>query len=59
MRIDAHYTQEAFCDLTGLSRRNLQRIESGEGDPRYGDLLRIAAALDQRLVVLVDIDSPV
>ncbi|GAB2714295.1 helix-turn-helix domain-containing protein [Streptomyces bullii] len=54
LRTAAHYTQESFCETTGLSRRKLQRIESGETDPRYGDLLRIAAALDTRVSVLVD-----
>lgn len=54
LRTAAHYTQEAFAEATGLSRRALQRIESGEADPRYGDLLRIAAVLDTRVSVLVD-----
>ncbi|MER5214310.1 helix-turn-helix transcriptional regulator [Streptomyces sp. NPDC002838] len=45
---------ERFCQVTGLSRRTLQRIESGAGDPRYRDLLMIAAALDMRASVLVD-----
>ncbi|MFF0792926.1 helix-turn-helix domain-containing protein [Streptomyces spiralis] len=54
LRTAAHYTQEAFCEAAGLSRSNLQRIESDEADPRYGDLLRIAAVLDTRVSVLVD-----
>ncbi|MFE2469685.1 helix-turn-helix domain-containing protein [Streptomyces mirabilis] len=54
LRVAANHTQETFCEVTGLSRRNLQRIEAGDVDPRYGDLLRIAAALDQRVSVLVD-----
>lgn len=54
LRIAANHTQDSLCEVTGLSRRSLQRIESGEGDPRYGDLLRIAAALDQRISVLVE-----
>ncbi|WP_443062299.1 hypothetical protein [Streptomyces sp. NBC_00386] len=29
-------------------------MEAGTSDPRYGDLLRIAAVLDQRVSVLVD-----
>jgi hypothetical protein len=45
---------ERFREVTGHSRRNLQRIESGAGDRRYGDLLMIAAALDTRVSVLVD-----
>jgi transcriptional regulator with XRE-family HTH domain len=56
LRVAAHHTQESFCEATGLSRSHLQRIESGEADPRYGDLLRIAAALDQSIAALVDTD---
>jgi len=51
LRAAAHYSQESFCEATGLSRRNLQRIERGETDPRYSDLLRIAAVLDQEVSV--------
>jgi transcriptional regulator with XRE-family HTH domain len=54
LRVAAHHTQESFCEATGISRSHLQRIESGEADPRYGDLLRIAAALDTRVSLLVD-----
>ncbi|MEV7684433.1 helix-turn-helix domain-containing protein [Streptomyces bungoensis] len=50
----AGHTKKSFCEATGLSRRTLQRIERGETDPRYSDLLRIAAALDTRISVLVD-----
>lgn len=32
-------------EMTDIDRRTLQRIEAGESDPRYGDLLRIADAL--------------
>lgn len=53
LRTAAHYTQLAFCEATGISRSHLQRIESGETDPRYGDLLRIAAVLDTRVSVLI------
>lgn len=54
LRAAAHHTQDSFCAATGLSRSNLQRIEAGTVDPRYGDLLRIAAALDRSISVLVD-----
>ena len=53
LRAAAHHTQEIFCEVTGLSRRSLQRIERGEGDPRYSDLLRIAGALNKDVSVLV------
>ncbi|HET6633710.1 MAG TPA: helix-turn-helix transcriptional regulator [Streptomyces sp.] len=54
LRSAARITQESLCEATGLSRSNLQRIESGQADPRYSDLLRIAAVLDTRVSVLVD-----
>ncbi|MFJ4365043.1 helix-turn-helix domain-containing protein [Streptomyces chartreusis] len=52
-RAAAHHTQESLCEATGLSRATLQRIEAGETDPRYGDLLRIAAVLHTEIAVLV------
>lgn len=52
LRAAAHYTQESFCAATGISRSTLQRIEAGEGDPRYSDLLRIAAVLGQEISAL-------
>ena len=51
LRAAAHHDQWSFCEATGLSRRTLQRIERGEADPRYSDLLRIAAVLEQELSV--------
>lgn len=53
LRTAAHFTQEQFCEATGLSRSTLQRIESGEGDPRFSELLRMAAVLDTRVTVLI------
>ncbi len=53
LRIHANHTQESFAELTGIDRRTLQRIERGESDPRYGHLLRISAALDIPVSVLV------
>ncbi|MFJ8191650.1 helix-turn-helix domain-containing protein [Streptomyces sp. NPDC096094] len=54
LRAAAHYTQDQFCEATVLSRSNRQRIESGQGDPRYSELMRIAAVLDMRVTVLVN-----
>ncbi|MGW3152802.1 helix-turn-helix domain-containing protein [Streptomyces sp. NPDC001089] len=54
LRRTAGHSQETFAEMTGIDRRTLQRIERGESDPRYGDLLRIAAALDESVSVLVD-----
>ncbi|MFJ8153999.1 helix-turn-helix domain-containing protein [Streptomyces sp. NPDC094468] len=45
--------QDRLAELTGISRRTIQRIESGEGDPRYSELIRIAAALDEDVAVLI------
>ncbi|MET8563208.1 helix-turn-helix transcriptional regulator [Streptomyces flaveolus] len=53
LRAAAHHTQESFCEATGLSRRHLQRIEAGEVDPRYSDLLKIAATLDTPVAELI------
>ncbi|MEU9199035.1 helix-turn-helix transcriptional regulator [Streptomyces sp. NPDC048332] len=53
LRDHALLTQEAFAEMTGISRRRLQRIEHGIGDPRYSDLIRIAAALEMPLTELV------
>ncbi|SMF87263.1 helix-turn-helix domain-containing protein [Streptomyces sp. Amel2xC10] len=54
LRTAAHYTQETFSEATGISRSTIQRIESGEGDARYSELLRIAAVLDTTVSVLID-----
>lgn len=54
LRLLANHTQESFAEATGIDRRTLQRIESGTSDPRYSDLLRIAAAVDQRVSILID-----
>jgi len=53
LRLYANCTQERFAEITGIDRRTLQRIERGESDPRYGHLLRIAAALDIDVAALV------
>ncbi|WP_107499755.1 helix-turn-helix transcriptional regulator [Streptomyces sp. Ru71] len=52
LRIASLHTQESLCEATELCRSHLQRIESGETDPRYGDLLGIADALETRVFVL-------
>lgn len=53
LRAPLKISQEALADRTGLSRRTVQRIESGEGDARYSNLMRIAAALHEDVAVLV------
>ncbi|MBY8342039.1 helix-turn-helix domain-containing protein [Streptomyces spinosirectus] len=54
LRIHANHTQESLAQAADLDRRTLQRIEAGQSDPRFGDLLRIAAALEQRLSIFGD-----
>jgi transcriptional regulator with XRE-family HTH domain len=54
LRLEADHTQEALSEMTGIDRRTLQRIEHGESDPRFGHLLRIAAALSTPVSDLVD-----
>ncbi|WP_426405323.1 helix-turn-helix domain-containing protein [Streptomyces sp. R-07] len=53
LRIHRGHTQEDVVEMTDIDRRTFQRIEAGESDPRYGDLLRIARALDVPLAELV------
>ncbi|WP_128803743.1 MULTISPECIES: helix-turn-helix transcriptional regulator [unclassified Streptomyces] len=54
LRIDANHTQESLAQAADVDRRTLQRIEAGQSDPRFGDLLRIAAALEQRVSIFGD-----
>ncbi|NML55647.1 helix-turn-helix transcriptional regulator [Streptomyces sp. R302] len=52
-RLHANLTQEKLAERSTIDRRTLQRIEAGESDPRYGDLLLIAEALDVPFADLV------
>lgn len=45
-RIEKGYSQDQLAELVGVDRRTIQRIERGERDVRYLDLLLIAHALD-------------
>ncbi|MFE0699102.1 helix-turn-helix domain-containing protein [Streptomyces sp. NPDC058872] len=53
LRMHRGHTQEHLVEMTNIDRRTFQRIEAGSSDPRYGDLLLIAAALDVPLAELV------
>ncbi|MFF2773335.1 helix-turn-helix domain-containing protein [Streptomyces sp. NPDC058052] len=53
LRMNRGHTQEVVVEMTNIDRRTYQRIEAGESDPRYGDLLQIAAALNVDLADLV------
>ena len=51
--MDRGHTQEVVVEMTDIDRRTYQRIEAGDSDPRYGDLLLIAHALGVSLADLV------
>ena len=52
-RLRANLVQQAVIDATGIPHRTYQRIERGTSDPKYSDLLLIAAALGVPLAELV------
>lgn len=52
-RIERGYSQDQLAELVGIDRRTIQRIERGERDVRFPDLLLIAHALDTPLTDLV------
>ncbi|MFE6716873.1 helix-turn-helix domain-containing protein [Streptomyces albidoflavus] len=52
-RMWCNLTQERLAERAGVSRDTIQRIERGTSDPRYGQLARIARALDIPLAKLV------
>lgn len=45
MREEAKLTQEALAERADLATSQLTRIESGEDDPVWGDMRRVAAGL--------------
>jgi transcriptional regulator with XRE-family HTH domain len=53
LRATARLSQDQLAERTGLDRRSLQRYEAATRDPRYADLLLIAAALDVPIEDLV------
>jgi transcriptional regulator with XRE-family HTH domain len=52
-RVHANLTQEAVLLAVGMSRSRYQEIESGDANPTFHTLLRIARALDMPLSELV------
>ncbi|MFF0597941.1 helix-turn-helix domain-containing protein [Streptomyces antibioticus] len=52
LRAAAHHTQDSLCNATGISRSQLQRIEAGEADIRYSELLAIASAVNAEVSAL-------
>ncbi|MBC2900233.1 helix-turn-helix domain-containing protein [Streptomyces cupreus] len=53
VRVAPGCTQDRFSEAIGLSRAHIQRIESGQADPRLGDLLRMSDVLDGPLTTRV------
>ncbi|MEU3203585.1 helix-turn-helix transcriptional regulator [Streptomyces cyaneofuscatus] len=58
LRRAAALSQEQLADRIGVERRTIQRYEAGSRDPRFTDLLLIAAALDASVVDLVREERP-
>ncbi|MFE5038896.1 helix-turn-helix transcriptional regulator [Streptomyces sp. NPDC056683] len=53
LRAPLEISQEQLADKTRISRRTIQRIETGEADPRYGALLRTMTALNHTITVVI------
>ena len=45
-------TQPALSELTGIQQAEISRIERGAGNPTAATLLRLAAALGQKLTLV-------
>ncbi|WP_381797327.1 helix-turn-helix domain-containing protein [Streptomyces niveus] len=52
-RAEQHWSQDQLADRAGIERRSLQRYENAIREPRFGDLLLIAAALGMPVHELV------
>ncbi len=57
-RVQKGMTQEALAEKCDITVRTVQRIESGEVDPRSYTLQMIASALEIDFQELVNIDAP-
>lgn len=53
-REDKGISIRVIADITGINKSQIVRIESGQSDPHYTTLLRIARGLGMRLCKLVD-----
>jgi predicted transcriptional regulator len=53
LRAPLEISQEQLADKTGINRRTIQRTETGDADPRYGDLLRTMTALHHTTTVVI------
>ena len=54
MRTGSSLSQEALAERSGLDPVEISRIESGRADPAWGDVRRIAAALEVSLEALAE-----
>lgn len=54
LRLRRGMTQEALCEAAGISVDAVTRIEGGSRDPSLATLAKIAAALDVRVVDLLE-----
>ena len=52
-RIEKEMSQQALGVLTGIAYRHLSALERGDIDPRWSTVVKIAAALDLKLDLIV------
>ncbi|MFJ2676424.1 helix-turn-helix domain-containing protein [Streptomyces sp. NPDC087525] len=57
LRIERSLSQDQLASAAGMERRSIQRYEAGVRDPRFSDLLLIAAALDVSISDLLAVPS--
>lgn len=54
IRTDQQLSITRFCEMAGISRPTLYKIERGEGDPKLSMMVKIAKALDVEVQDLLD-----
>jgi transcriptional regulator with XRE-family HTH domain len=55
LREEAALSQQALAERAGRSASWISQIESGDCDPRWGDMRRVAAALGVSVEVLAEL----